>query len=314
MEIEPVKEESLDAGLLSAVSELNLLGIYKDSTEKDIEIEAKREVKLEYSENNNEENIENTAEIITNKVVTVNGEEKRIVQLSINMGLKENNYPIREITGKVTLPEELDEPEVVVKSNLNTMTDFVYNSDNGEIKLQFTNEPNNENKILWKKSGNENVVLTLIYNKDVNLENTKLPIEQTVKLYNSKEIKVNNTVEIGIEEKDALMQVNNTPLEETIYKGKINASIDRTFETKTKLVVNLSNVGKDILVKEDASYYNLQEGTIGANVVYNKTVISKASFDKILGENGSLTILNEEGQILGTVISSSETDENGNIL
>ena len=173
MEIEPVKEESLDAGLLSAVSELNLLGIYKDSTEKDIEIEAKREVKLEYSENNNEENIENTAEIITNKVVTVNGEEKRIVQLSINMGLKENNYPIREITGKVTLPEELDEPEVVVKSNLNTMTDFVYNSDNGEIKLQFTNEPNNENKILWKKSGNENVVLTLIYNKDVNLENTK---------------------------------------------------------------------------------------------------------------------------------------------
>ena len=314
VEIEPVKEESLDAGLLSAVSELNLLGIYKDSTEKDIEIEAKREVKLEYSENNNEENIENTAEIITNKVVTVNGEEKRIVQLSINMGLKENNYPIREITGKVTLPEELDEPEVVVKSNLNTMTDFVYNSDNGEIKLQFTNEPNNENKILWKKSGNENVVLTLIYNKDVNLENTKLPIEQTVKLYNSKEIKVNNTVEIGIEEKDALMQVNNTPLEETIYKGKINASIDRTFETKTKLVVNLSNVGKDILVKEDASYYNLQEGTIGANVVYNKTVISKASFDKILGENGSLTILNEEGQILGTVISSSEADENGNIV
>ena len=314
VEIEPVKDDNLDAGLLSAVSELNLSGIYKDSTEKNIKIEAKREVKLEYKENNNEENVESTAEIITNKVVTINGEEKRIIQLSINMGLKENNYPIKEITGKITLPQELEEPKVVAKSNLNTMTDFVYNSDNGEIKLQFTNEPNNENKILWKKSGNENVVLTLIYNKDENVEGLKLPIEETVKLYNNKEIKVNNTAEIGAEEKDALIQISNSPLEGTIYKGKINSSIDRTFETKTKLAVNLANVGKDLLIKEDASYYNLQEGTAGANVVYNKTTISKASFDKILGENGSLTILNEAGQILGTVIPSSETDENGNVI
>ena len=314
VEIEPVKEDSLNAGLLSAVSELNLQGVYKDSTEKDIKIEAKREVKLKYAENNNEENVENTAEIITNKVVTINGEEKRVIQLSINMGLKENNYPIREIAGKVSLPEELKEAKVVAKSNLNTMTDFVYNSDDGEIKLQFTNEPNNENKILWKKSGNENVVLTLICNKDKNIEGVRLPIEETVKLYNNKEIKVSNTIELKGEEKDSLLEVENVSLEEIIYKGKINASIDRTFETKTKLVVNLSNVGKDVLIKEDASYYNLQEGTVEANVVYNKTSISKASFDKILGENGSLTILNEAGQILGTVTPSSETDENGNVI
>ena len=310
VEIEPVKEDNLDAGLLNAVSELNLSGIYKDSTEKNIKIEAKREVKLEYLENNNEANVENTAEMITNKVVTINGEEKRVVQLSINMGLKENNYPIREITGKIVLPEET---QVVAKANLNSMTDFVYNSDNGEIKLQFINEPNNENKILWKKSGNENVVLTLIYDKDKNVE-VRLPIEETVKLYNNKEIKVSNTIELKGEEKDSLLEVENVSLEEIIYKGKINASIDRTFETKTKLVVNLSNVGKDVLIKEDASYYNLQEGTAEANVVYNKTSISKASFDKILGENGSLIILNEAGQILGTVTPSSETDENGNVI
>ena len=75
VEIEPVKDDSLDAGLLSAVSELTLTGVYKDSTERDININATRAVKLEYLENNSEDNVENTMELITNKIVKVNGED-----------------------------------------------------------------------------------------------------------------------------------------------------------------------------------------------------------------------------------------------
>ena len=69
VEIEPVKDDNLDAGLLVAVSSLNLTGVYRDSTERDINIDATREVELQYSENNNEESVENTAEVITNKVI-----------------------------------------------------------------------------------------------------------------------------------------------------------------------------------------------------------------------------------------------------
>ncbi len=315
VEIEPVKDDSLDAGLLSAESSLKLTGIYRDSTEKDINIEATRKIKLEYAENNNEESVENTAEVITNKVVKVNGEEKRVVQISMNMGLKENNYPIKEISTDVALPEAKSIPEVVTKANFNTMTHFDYNSDEDKVTLKFTNEPNNENKILWKKSGCENVILTLVYDKDENLENARLPIEETVKLYNDKEIKVSNTIEIGAEEKDSLIQISNTATESSIYKGKINASLDRAFETKTKLSVNLANSEESISVKENASYYNLVDGgTLAANVVYNKTTISKSSFDKILGQNGSITILNESGMVLGTINSQTQTDENGNLI
>ena len=315
VEIEPVKNDSLDAGLLTAVSDLNLTGIYRDSTEKDINIKATREVELQYSENNNEESIENTAEIITNKVVKVNGEEKRVLQLSINMGLKENNYPIKEIVSNVTLPEIKEQPEVVTKANFNTMTYFEYNYSENNVELKFTNEPNDENKILWKKSGCENVILTLVYNKDENLEEAKLPIEQTVKLYNDKEIKVSNTLEVGTEEKDSLVQVSNTSSEGTIYKGRINASLDRTFETKTELKVNLANSEDSISVKEDASYYILADGnTMPSDVVYNKTTISKDSFDKILGQNGTITILNQNGEVLATVDSSTPIDENRNIV
>ena len=315
VEIEPVRDDNLDAGLLTAVSNLNLTGIYRDSTEKDINIKATREVELQYSENNNEESVENTVEIITNKVVKVNGEEKRVLQLSINMGLKENNYPIKEIVSNVTLPETEEQPEVVTKANFNTMTHFEYNYSENNVELKFTNEPNDENKILWKKSGCENVILTLVYNKDEKLEEAKLPIEQTVKLYNDKDIKVSNTVEVGTEEKDSLVQVSNTSSEGTIYKGRINASLDRTFETKTELKVNLANSEDSISIKEDASYYALADGnTMASDVVYNRTTISKDSFDKVLGQNGTITILDGNGTVLATVDSATPIDENRNIV
>ena len=314
VEIEPVKDDILDTGLLSAVSDLNLTGIYRDSTEKDINIKATREARYEYLENNNEENVENGLDIITNKIFNINGEDKRIVQISMNMGLKENNYPIEEMTANVILPEE-EKPEVVTKTNFNTMTYFEYNYSDNNISMEFTNKPNEENKVIWKKTGCENVILTLVYNKDVDLVDMEIPVEETVKLFNGKELKTTNTIKITEEEKDNLMQVTNTAKESVIYKGKINASLDRSFETETTLKANLSNSVDGVSIKEGQNYYNtLEEKEILANIVYNKTVLEKEDFDKILGENGEITILNENGETLGVVNSQTQVDENGNIV
>lgn len=313
VEIEQIKDDNLDVSLLDKTSTIGLTGIYRDSTEKDINIKASRELKLEYAETNDENNIENGMEVITNKITTVNGEEKRVVQVSMNLGLKDNNYPIKEIDANLTISGE--EPEVVTKSNLNTMTSFNSEYKNGNLQMVLTNNPNEENKILWKKQGNENVILTLIYNKDVDLNGVKLPVEETVKLYNDKEITVSNTVELNNEEKDNLVQVSVNNAESTIYKGKLNANLDRSFETKTSVAVNLRNAEDYISIKENSSNYNLSDGnTVGANVVYNRTVIEKSAFDKILGQNGSIQILNEQGVTLANINSASQVDENGNIV
>ena len=71
LKIKPVNKEIFDAGLLSAVSKLNLNGKYMDSTQKDITIKASREVKLEYVDNNTVDNIESTTNSITNKIMKV---------------------------------------------------------------------------------------------------------------------------------------------------------------------------------------------------------------------------------------------------
>ena len=36
-------------------------------------------------------------DLLTNKIVKVNGEDKRLVQISMNMGTKLNDFPIKEI-------------------------------------------------------------------------------------------------------------------------------------------------------------------------------------------------------------------------
>lgn len=327
LKVEPINQEIFDVGLLTRISKLNLSGIYRDSTEKDINIKASREVKLEYAENNTEENLENSVQVITNKVVKVSGEDKRVIQLEMNLGLKENNYPIKEIEFKMNIPTVNGKyPEIVKKIDFNTMTHWDYEYNNSVVQIKFTNEPNEENKILWRKQGSEKIVLTLIYEKDATLDELKYenaindsaigePIEK-VTLYNGKEISSvgNLTLADLKEEKDSLVQVKATNTESNIYKGKLYAGIDRQYESKTNIAINLANAEQYIDVKEESTKYVVNDQEVEANVVYNKTSIKKDEFDKVLGQNGMITIANEKGEVIATVDHSTQTDENKNIV
>ena len=239
VEIEPVKEERFDAGLLDMASKINIAGTYRDSTEKDIKIKATREVNFKYTENNTEENIENSANIITNKIVKVDGVEKRVLQLSLNMGLKDNNYPIKEIYSTINVPTINEQkPEIVKVVRYNTMTDYDYQYDGSKVEITLKNEPADDGKIMWKQRGNENVILTCIYDKNADFTNVEMLATETVTLYDAKQITAENKILLNNEEKDAIVELNTVNKEESIYKGKIYAGLDRNYETKTKLMVN----------------------------------------------------------------------------
>lgn len=318
LKINPIRDDIFDTNLLNISSKLNIIGIYRDSNEKDINIKATRQVTLEYKEDNTEENIDSTTKVITNKNMKVSGEDKRVLQLEMNLGLKENNYPIKEINADISLPEiEGKNPKIVTKANLNTMQDFTYNYDEkNTVELTFKNEPkvDNENKVLWKKQGSEKVVLTLIYDKDVVLDNLEIPYEEKVTLYNQKELKTVNKIIIDSEQKEELIKVTANNVESNIYKGKLYARIDRQYESKTNIAVNLANAEDSINIKEGETKYLLADKEVSANTVFNKTIINKESFDKIFGENGQITISNENGEVLNTVTRNAEVDENNNIV
>ena len=308
LEVQPVTDEIFDAGLLNVSSKVNITGIYRDSTEKDINIRAAREVKLEYTEDNTNENVESTTKVITNKVIKISGEDKRVVQLEMNLGLKQNNYPIKEIEVNMDVPViEGKAPTVVGKVDFNTMSNYNLNYENttekSRLQVLFSNKADEQNRVIWKKQGNEKVVVTLIYDKDVALENIEIPYEEKVTLYNEKELTDSSKLVIDNEEKEELVKITATSTESKIYKGKLNAGIDRQYETKTNIAVNLANVGQFVDVKETAD-----------NTIFNKTIISKESFKEIFGENGQIIILNENAEIIATINNQTQADESGNFV
>ena len=88
IKIKPVTENQIDTGLLDMNTEITLTGEYKDSTEKNITIDSTRNVNLKLIEANTPDNVENSIDIITNKVMKINGEEKKNNSIFIKVGIK----------------------------------------------------------------------------------------------------------------------------------------------------------------------------------------------------------------------------------
>lgn len=308
IKIEPMKEESFSVGMLNMVSKIIMNGIYRDSTEKDINIQATRDISFKIPENNTIENVQNEMKIITNKIMEIDGIEKRVIQLSYHMGLKENHYPMQEITAKIAIPE-IDGKKANIEKieQLNNMTVINEQYQEGNVVLTLRNEANSEGKANWKKQGDESVILTCIYDKEVNTQDLEITANQKVTLYNGKEIETENRVTVGEEEKNGTIEVNSINAEDVIYKGKLNAGLDRPYQTTTQLKINLARAMKEIMVEEK----NSQEGILAT---YHRTTIKKEQLDKILGQNGIMKIFDQNGELIDTITNETAMNEDGNIV
>ena len=316
VKVKPIEKDVINTNLLDCESELTLTGIYRDNTEKDINIEATRTVNMRLVEANANDNVKNDIEVITNKTIKVNGEDKRVIQLSLHMGLQENNYPMKEMDIRVAVPEiDGKTPEVMKDIHLNTMSASDYQYENGYVEITLKNEPTQNNDILWRKQGEEHVILTYIYDADIALENIEVTSEETITLQNDKVLTANvGTVTLSNEEIDSTIEVSAKNSEESMYKGKLYSGIDKSYTSQTILDVNLANIEEYISIREDASRYVLADGEADSPIYYNRTVIAKADFDTIFGKEGTIEIYNENSELLAVVTSETEVDENGNIV
>ena len=69
VKVKPVDNEVMNINMLDCQSELTLTGIYRDNTEKDIEIDATRTVNMRLIEANSKDSVKNEIEVITNKLI-----------------------------------------------------------------------------------------------------------------------------------------------------------------------------------------------------------------------------------------------------
>ena len=316
VKVKPIDSDVMNVNMLDCQSELILTGIYRDNTEKDIDIDATREVNMKLVESNADDNVKNEIEVITNKLIKISGESKRVIQLSLHMGLNDNNYPMKEIYAKVNVPEINGSiPEVMKDVHLNTMSAFDYKYENGYVEITLKNEMTQNNEILWRKQGEENVILTYIYDANIELENIGITAEERIILQNDKVLTSNlGTATLSNEEIDSTIEVTANNSEESIYKGKLYSGINKQYTSKTVLDVNLADIEEYISIKEEASRYVLADGEVDSNIFYNRTVIAKKDFDTVFGKDGTIEIYNENNELLERITADTEVDENGNIV
>ena len=324
IKVELLKEEIFDVNLLEKESIVQLKGIYKDSSEKDVSVVASKNIKLSYpSANIGEENLIKEMDVITNKDMNVNGEERRVVQVALRLGLKDNSYPIQSISfeNKAPVTSDNSAPEVSQSVHMNMITSWKSNTKSdaeGTITTMELTNAAQDGRILWKNQGCEEIIITYIAKAGTTIDNQEITAKAVMTLYDGQEITVEAKTSL-----DATTELNNTittkieNAETEIYKGKLYQGIDREFSTNATVFVDLANTHEYLEIKEDNVFgsqnQELTNATV-ANVLYKSTILNKEQWMKILGENGTITVLNNKGEIIATLDKNTQADEQGNIV
>lgn len=319
--IEVTKDDKFNLGILDMESELQIEGIYRDSSEKDIQITGTRTVKLQlvspYDEQNNGIILESN--IITNSVVRYKDSDRRIVQLYVKSGLNGNLFPIKLTEMQLNAPKINDKyPEEVIVASKGTLAtngktlqedNWNYNQENGELKISLSNDAN-ENIVTWNKSGNDEFVITYIFAGSDNIGGQTFKASSKIELYdvNKTIMSANYELTPSSEEKNSFVTVEVSNQEQSIYKGKLYSQIDKEFTENVTLNLNFSEISNIVELTEDLSNIGMQ------NVYSRKTVFNKDNILNVLGENGKIEISNSQtGENIATINKGTEANSDGNI-
>ncbi len=282
---------------------------------------------------------------------SVNKVSKLITQGKITSYVENSVLPIKNTNIEVNAPKINNKyPETVtVVANSTNATNGDVNGDNfskdnwsydsatGKITITVNNNAVN-GKIQWAKNTTDEFIVTYVYSSDVyeavkdSVTRVTYDASSSMNLYVQSGVnKVSAHVD-GYEDQtkkigdiieftsDATQSVSKG----YIYNNK-NAEDENKKETEynTKYIANVSyaDIIDEIEIKQNVDQFvtangNEQSTTVGGtNYAYDKALtISKQEFDKVLGENGEITILNEAGTTLATINKDTEVKDNKIVL
>lgn len=323
LKVEPVTDDIITQDLLDADTHVSLKGEYVNSKNvekgKYIEIDSTSDVRIHWvSEEELKANLE--SKVITNSIITRNGEEKRLVQVAIRSSLDKNSYPLKNSKLKMEMGElNVEEITAYAKNTSNTNSNlnfgkenYIYNTEEKSLEINLDNL--DTNLISWNKEASDVIIASLILNKDEEINEKEINISSELTTYDGKIVN-GECVAIINEEIDGIVSGEITNSEEDIYKGNIYSKEPREYKTETKIDVNFENLVQSLEINESKSEFVVEDGTWTAEIIYKNMMFNKLDLEKILGEKGSITITVNDGQeILNKSANELEADENGNII
>ena len=320
--IEAKKENTVKETTLAGKTTVELGGQYINSKNveknKFIEISGKDEVEIDWK-SSEDTKVELDGRLLTNSVYDVNGENKRLVQMLINSKVTNNNYPVKNTEITLNVPEKVEDVKVTARSTNGTNSkaefgdsNYEYNKAENKLTINLSNE--DKENVSWEKEASDIFVVTYVLNKDENIANEEIQIQDKITLYDNKEITENKNVHIE-EEIDGVISSTIESNENEIYKGKIYTGEERDYTETNKINVDYIEESEEkIEIEQKEATYLEGENEKAANILYKETKISKDEFLKIFGENGYITVKSADGTVIANINKDTEANEEGKIV
>lgn len=308
------KDESYNLSLLDMQSQIKLTGEYIDDKGNVTDINTTKAVKISWtSDELTAEDVELSEQVITNKVYSIDGANKRVVQVLVKSKIKDNKAPVKSSVIEIANPEIGVNPEEVKVAGYTTKatngkssvqfadgenTSWEYNAEEGKTYINVANNASEENVVAWSKNGEDRFVVTYIYDEAAVVAPFISNVKNTVNIYGRTKGAIEKTVELKLEELadvGDIAKIENSVVKD-IYKGKMYIGEDTNFETRTNVYIPYSKLANKVTVQDlgDKVLAGENEISEGISTYYKTTKINRAEALKALGAEGTIKVYNAE--------------------
>ena len=291
--------------------------------------------------NNTDDKAKALIELAISKYNNFNIENKKgsLLQFDIKTGIeyKDNqNYgPIKKTTTLVKIPElngELPERIEVVAENTkatngqtyNIDGNYSYDNEEGILQIVVNNdgeEPYNQ----YDSLARDEYKVICIYGENVYTDQNEkrtIDVKAVVSedLYNEEVGNVMQTTSLAQDLTENIGNILSSDIKtDNIYNGyiKSNSAYGTNYETQYKETMNMlisyKDIGEKIVVEQSNNWQN-EDGEILDNVddiIYKSTKVYKQDMINILGENGTIKVISEDGSILQEINKDTQEVQSG---
>ena len=193
-----------------------------------------------------------------------------------------------------------------------------YNNLDGTLNVDIENKMS-EDKTYAKGNGTTKLLVTSVYENVQNVKdeyNVALNVKAQEKLLNSdKAYNAEFTGSANLSKPlGSLISASYETDKTSMSKGKLymnsisNDKSEIEFNNKLNINTSVANINGTIEINDNLPYYNDNKQNYESGMSYKSVRVSKQEFENVLGKDGKLDLLNEKGQIITTIDSSSKLE------
>ena len=339
--IEILKQNTVTKDYFNKECVTKFTGIYVDGSGKENNIEKEITNKLSWGGS-----AEAVVKVETNKFAPyiVDGNYGVMVQTKVTSKVKDSKLPIKDTSIEVLTPtiNNVKPTNVnVIATNTSatngkengvdfSSNNYSYDQESGKVAI---NVSNLEDIISWTKNVADEYLVTYLFEGQEVYEyaqqngiDSQVTTNANITVYNNEESIINSNVTTPIKytAKEGTLTDFSLNVPDAISKGYIYANYDANKKTETEYrlsyvaTINSAALTKTLeFIQKDDKFVTdskQEESTIvgNSNYVYNKRIeVNQSEFNKILGEDGTITIKNKNGDNIGVINKETKT-ENGN--